>query len=201
MSAQLTLRHPAGAYRALAALLSIEDHDVVGAVTALACVPCPDSLLRARDDEATRDVLGWIVRGQVPELKPELERLFGSGFCKKGLAAVPACAAFYIEDVEPTRKKLLDAYSQCGFSPSPQFNARCEGVTYISQQLAFVGHCMETGRFDSDTGIRTLLRHSLFEWAPLFARALVGATIHPAVIFAGVKLETVLSYESSAASQ
>jgi hypothetical protein len=185
---------PSGAYRALADLFSLVPHDVSQPVGALACLPCDDRFMRRRDDEATRAVLYWLLHNQSPSLYDELTRLVGAGFCDRKLARVPACAAFYVDDPDATRGALQDLYDRCGYVPDAQFRPGCSGISYISQQLAFVAYCMETGRYQlMSFDDRLVLESSLFSWAPLFARALGGASDHPAVLFASVKLESLLA--------
>lgn len=163
------------------------------AVCALACVPT-QGLLRRQDDEATRAVLYWLIGEQDPPLLPELKRLVGPGYCQRGLAKTPACAGYYVQDLETCHAALQNAFQRYGYTASPDYGPGCPATEYISQLLAFVGHCMDDGSYDlMPVEDRHLLDTALFDWAPLFAQSLAGTSRHPAVVFAGIKLQSVIT--------
>ena len=181
-------------YRALATILTFQDHDVSEAVGELACVPCRDEFLRRTDDEATRAVLYWIMENQSPPLLPELQRVLGDDCHDTNLAAGPGSAAAYAQDAKATCSALQSAYERCGFAAEDESAPGCHVVSYVSQHLGFIAQCLESDQQESmTTEEREVLEHSLCVWAPLFARALAGATAHPALVFAGVKLQSLLA--------
>lgn len=186
-------------YRAIAEILSLKERPVAQAV---------DTLLTTQLDEpptprlidaasAARD---WLEAGASPPVLPEIRLLFGDGFCHRCLPTVPACAAFYVFDAEKTRQELHDIYEWAGFECS-EFITDCAGSGYVSQLLAFSGFCLQEGHERPGLLSRAapLLQESFFDWAPIFARALVNSTTHPAALLAGLSLESALDQETALA--
>jgi hypothetical protein len=184
-------------YRALADALSLSDLSVVEPIRILLKMPCTDMIMPSRTMTVEQQVIDWIAAGEQPHLSHFLRSLFGVGFCSKQLPAIPACAAFYVRDAEEIRERLKEAYERWGYHEHQVFAPDCEGTGYIARQLAFAAHCIENGcgEWGDMESAAQLLRESLYDWAPLFARALVVSRVHPAVMFVGMKLECLLDHE------
>ncbi len=183
-------------YRALAETLSLTDASVSPAINVLMGMPCTDMIMPSQTSEIDQQVAQWLVDGEDPHLSRLLDSLFGVGFCSKQLPAIPACAAFYVRDIDSVRRRLKVEYEKWGYEESLVFAPDCEGTGYISRQLAFAGWCIEHCQgADEIESAAVLLRESLFDWAPLFARALVTSRLHPSVVFVGMKLECLLAHE------
>jgi hypothetical protein len=179
--------------RALADLLKLTPGTVAPSVRALVEAPCKTLAAPTWTGDVAEAALAWIEEGEQPPLSEELRRIFGHGFCECSLPTVPACGAFYVSDAESMREQLTALYQRADFTP-PGLSGGCEGVTYISHQLAFLAHCIGApdGCGDALEAALPILRESLFEWVALFARALVSSTRHPGAVFAGLTLECTL---------
>lgn len=184
-------------YRALADAFSLTPRPFAPLFEVLQAMPCEDVFVPSGADGVEAEVAAWIARGETPALHEVLTGLFGPGFCSHELPTVPACAAFYVEDAQRIRDILLAAYAECGYVESAVFTPQCEGVGYVARQLAFAAHCVEcrpAGSPEVRSAARTL-RDTMFEWMPLFARALVMSRAHPAVVFLGLRLQCLLDHE------
>lgn len=184
-------------YRALADALSLSDGSVAEPMRVLLDMPSDDMVMPSRTMSIDRQVVEWLEAGEKPHLSEVLVSLFGVGFCSKMLPSIPACAAFYVRDADAVRQRLKEAYDRWGYHERRVFAPECEGTGYIARQLAFAAHCIELDYGDPESmeSAARVLRESLYDWAPLFARALVVSRAHPAVVFVGVKLECLLDHE------
>ncbi len=178
-------------------MLSLSEGSVAEQVRILLEMPCDDMIMPSETSDVDAQVAAWVAAGEQPHLNDLLHSLFGLGFCSKELPPIPACAAFYVRDSGLVRERLKEAYDRWNYHEGRVFAPDCEGTGYISRQLAFAAHCIETGcSEDGDLdAVAEVLRESLFDWAPLFARALVVARTHPSVVFVGMKLECLLEHE------
>lgn len=184
-------------YRALAEALSLSECSIAEQFVVLREMPCADLMMPSSTVGVEEQVAQWIAEGEQPRLSELLQSLFGVGFCYKELPTIPACMAFYVRDADGGRERLRELYDRWGYHESRTFSPKCEGTGYISRLLAFAAHCLEHGDAEPeifDVAAREL-QESLFDWAPLFARALVVSRSHPAVAFVGMKLECLLAHE------
>lgn len=179
--------------RALADLFKLREASVASSVTVLLASPCQPFQAPTWSGDVVGLVIAWVDQGEKPSIAEELGRLFGEGFCECALPTVPACAAFYVLDADTMRAQLSALYEQAAFVPSG-LSGGCIGTGYISHQLEFLGYLIEA--LPEQAGVLEaalpVMRDTLFEWAGLFARAVVSSSRHPGVIFAGLTLECVL---------
>jgi hypothetical protein len=178
-------------------MLSLSEGSVADQVNVLLGMPCDDMIMPSETADIDVQVAAWVAAGERPHLSDLLHTLFGLGFCSKELPPIPACAAFYVRDSGLVRQRLKEAYERWDYHERRVFAPECEGTGYIARQLAFVAHCIETDCSEGGDleAVGEVLRESLFDWAPLFARALVVSRTHPSVVFVGMKLECLLVHE------
>lgn len=190
-------RERARYYRALANALGLSGTSVAGSIAILREMPLAGLLLPAHVYEVDQQIDDWLAGGEQPSLSEVLLSLFGVGFCFQAPPKIPACMAFYVRDSDAMRQSLRDLYDNMGYNDRRVFAPQCEGTGYIAQQLEFAAHCLERSESQECDleQVSNVLRDSLIEWAPLFARALVASRAHPAAVFVGVRLELLLAHE------
>lgn len=179
--------------RALADLFKLTEGSVASSVAILLEAPCEHVTAPSWSGDVAASVTAWIDQGEKPPMAEELGRIFGAGFCECALPTVPACAAFYVSDADTTRAQLLALYERMGYV-THGLAGGCAGTSYISHQLEFLALLIEQSpdRPEILEEALPVMRDSLFEWAGLFARAVVSSSRHPGAVFAGLTLECVL---------